>query len=121
YRGRHIKIGFPARDCGVGESGLRMYGRVDLRVGALGSSPAVYVITDNRARRGTPRQSDAVATRSFALESRPHHVLGVAPEADLSRRTSGAARRKSNFERDALAGAYGERKNNSADRISISA
>src|ERR1700687_1791266 len=68
-----------------------------------------------------PGESDAVAGRSFALEGRLRHVRRVALEADLPRRTSGAARRKSCFKRDALACAYGERKNNSADRISISA
>ena len=84
-RSRHIKISFPARDPGVGESGLGMQSSVDLRVGALRCHPAVYVITDNRTRSGMPYESDAVAARSFALESRLRHVLSVALEADLSR------------------------------------
>src|SRR5579862_1779144 len=69
-----------------------------------------------------PCQRDAVARslRSFAFKGGFDLVFGVALEGDVSLGASGATRRKSYFKRDTLPGAYGQREDDSADRISIS-
>src|ERR1700687_2772839 len=94
---------------------------VDSDICSFRRGSAINIVPDNGRRGGAPRKRDAVSCRlrSMAAESHLRAALRVGLEADLSRRTSGTMGRERYSERKALTGVYGQRKDDSADGISL--